>query len=551
LYRYDEFDRKFLEARVAQYRDQVRRRLAGQLSEDEFRSLRLMNGLYLQLHAYMLRISIPYGTLSSAQLRGLAHVARRWDKGYGHFTTRQNIQFHWIRLEDTPDILAYLATVQLHGIQTSGNSFRNITTDPFAGAAADEIEDPRPYCEIVRQWAALHPEFSFLPRKFKIAINATPEDRTAVKIHDLGLNLRRNEQGELGFQVLAGGGLGRTPILAQTVRDFVPRRDMLAYITACLRVYNQYGRRDNLFKSRIKILVQALGIDRYREAVETEFEAMGDERAALALPDAAVAAMQAQFAPPSYPDASDDEADLTRARAAEPEFARWVKYNVKPHKAAGHAIVVVSLKRHGKVTGDCSAGQMELLAELAERLSFGEIRITHDQNMVLPHVRKSALYDLWLRLAAAGLATPNIGLASDIICCPGLDYCGLATARSIPISQALATNLAKREEDIGPLQIKISGCINACGHHHVGHIGILGLEKNGAESYQITIGGSDGANAALGTIVGPAVPAHEVAAAVDRLIDVYLRLRRDGEQFPDTCRRVGAAPFKEALYVAR
>ena len=551
MYRYDDFDRKFLEERVAQYRDQVRRRLAGQLSEDEFRSLRLMNGLYLQLHAYMLRISIPYGTLSSAQLRGLAHVARRWDKGYGHFTTRQNIQYHWIRLEDTPDILAHLATVQLHGIQTSGNSFRNITTDPFAGAATDEIEDPRPYGEIVRQWSALHPEFSFLPRKFKIVLNAAPDDRAAVKIHDLGLNLRRNDKGELGFEVLVGGGLGRTPILAQTVRDFVPRREVLAYITACLRVYNQYGRRDNLFKSRVKILVQSLGIEKYRQEVEAEYAAMGVEREELDLPDAVVAAMQAQFAAPAYPDASGDAAELSQALAAEPDFARWVKYNVKPHKAAGHAIVVVSLKQPGKVTGDCSASQMELLAELADKLSFGEIRITHDQNMVLPHVRKAALYDLWLRLGAADLATPNIGLASDIICCPGMDYCSLATARSIPISQALATNLAKREGEIGSLQIKISGCINACGHHHVGHIGILGLEKNGAESYQITVGGSDNAQAALGGIVGPAVAAHEVPATVDRLIDAYLRLRRPGEQFPDTYRRVGLAPFKEALYVAR
>ena len=551
LYRYDEFDRKFLEGRVAQYRDQVRRRLAGQLSEDEFRSLRLMNGLYLQLHAYMLRISIPYGTLSSAKLRGLAEVARRWDQGYGHFTTRQNIQFNWIRLEDTPDILAHLATVELHGIQTSGNSFRNITTDPFAGVASDEIEDPRPYCEIVRQWAALHPEFSFLPRKFKIAINAAGEDRAAVMIHDLGLYLRRNDQGEIGFTVAVGGGLGRTPILAQTVRDFVPRRDVLAYITACLRVYNQYGRRDNLFKSRIKILVQSLGIEKYRQEVETEFAAMGDEREALALPDEAVAAMQAQFAPPAYADAAGDKAALLAAIAAEPEFARWVERNIRPHKQPGYSIVVISLKPPGRPTGDCSATQMNAIADLADALSAGEIRVTHDQNLVLPYVRQGALYDLWLRLGAAGLATPNIGLASDIICCPGLDYCSLAAARSIPIAQALAMHLAKREAEIGPLQIKISGCINACGHHHVGHIGILGLEKNGAESYQITVGGSDNAQAALGGIVGPAVAAHEVTATVDRLIDAYLRLRHEGEQFPDTYRRVGLAPFKEAHFVAR
>ncbi|MDE2227460.1 MAG: nitrite/sulfite reductase [Alphaproteobacteria bacterium] len=551
MYRYDEFDRKFLAERVAQYRDQVRRRLAGQLSEDEFRSLRLMNGLYLQLHAYMLRISIPYGTLSSAQLRGLAEVARRWDKGYGHFTTRQNIQFNWIKLEETPDILAHLAAVQLHGIQTSGNSFRNITTDPFAGVAGDEIEDPRPYCEIVRQWAALHPEFSFLPRKFKIAINAADADRAAVKIHDLGLYLRRSDRGEIGFAVTVGGGLGRTPILAQTVRDFVPRRELLAYISACLRVYNQYGRRDNLFKSRIKILVQALGIEKMRQEVEDEYAAMGDEREALALPDEAVAAMQAQFAPPAYADAAGDDAELAQAAASEPDFARWIERNTRPHKQAGHASVVISLKPVGRPTGDCSASQMRTVADLADELSFGEVRVTHDQNLVLPHVRKSALYDLWLRLGAGDLATPNIGLASDIIACPGLDYCGLATARSIPVAQALAVHLAGREAAIGPLQIKISGCINACGHHHVGHIGILGLEKNGAESYQITVGGSDGEQAALGGIIGPAVAAHEITATVDRLIDAYLRLRRDGEQFPDTYRRVGLAPFKEALYVAR
>ena len=551
MYRYDEFDRKFLEERVAQYRDQVRRRLAGLLSEDEFRSLRLMNGLYLQLHAYMLRISIPYGTLSSAKLRGLAEVARRWDKDYGHFTTRQNIQFNWIRLEDTPDILAHLAAVELHGIQTSGNSFRNITTDPFAGVAADEVEDPRPYCEIVRQWAALHPEFSFLPRKFKIAINAAAEDRAALKIHDLGLSLRRNERGEIGFEVLVGGGLGRTPILAQTVRDFVPRRDLLAYITACLRVYNQYGRRDNLFKSRIKILVQSLGIEKYRADVEAEYAAMGDEREDLALPDEVVAAMQAQFAPPAYRDAAGDDAELRRAMATEPEFTRWIERNTRPHKRAASAIVVISLKPPGRPTGDCSASQMDAVAALADAVSFGEVRVTHDQNLVLPHVRKAALYDLWMRLGAADLATPNIGLATDIISCPGLDYCSLATARSIPVAQALAQHLAQREAAIGPLQIKISGCINACGHHHVGHIGILGLEKNGAESYQITVGGSDSARAALGGIVGRAVAAHEVTATVDRLIDTYLRLRRDGEQFPDTYRRVGLAPFKEALYVAR
>ncbi|HZL58699.1 MAG TPA: nitrite/sulfite reductase [Stellaceae bacterium] len=551
MYRYDQFDRRFLEERVAQYRDQVRRRLAGELSEDEFRTLRLMNGLYLQLHAYMLRISIPYGTLSSAQLRGLAAVARRWDKGYGHFTTRQNMQFNWIRLEDTPDILAHLATVEMHGIQTSGNSFRNITTDPLAGVADDEIEDPRPYCEIIRQWAALHPEFSYLPRKFKFAVSAAAEDRAAVKIHDLGLYLRRNAQGEVGFTVLLGGGLGRTPLLGQVVRDFIPRRELLAYITACLRVYNEFGRRDNLHKARVKILVQSLGIEKMRAAVEAEYAAMGAEKEALALTDETVAAMKRFFAPPAYEDAASDGAALRRAVAAEPAFARWVKYNTQAHQQPGHAAALISLKPPGRPTGDCSAEQMELIADLADQLSFGEARVTHEQNVVLPHVRQSALYDLWMRLGTLGLATANVGLASDIIACPGLDYCSLATARSIPVAQDLAVLLARREEEIGKLAIKISGCINACGHHHVGDIGLLGLEKNGEEHYQITIGGGDREDAALGAIAGPAVPGAQVTAAVERLIDAYLRLRRDGEAFTATYRRVGMTPFKEALYVAR
>ena len=552
MYRYDEFDRRFLEERVAQYRDQVARRLSGQLAEDEFRSLRLMNGLYLQLHAYMLRVAIPYGTLNPVQLKMLAHVARRYDRGYGHFTTRQNIQFNWIKLAETPDILADLAKVEMHGIQTSGNSFRNITTDPFAGVASDELADPRPICEILRQWATLHPEFSYLPRKFKIAVSAASEDRAAVRIHDLGLYLRRDEAGETGFEVLVGGGLGRTPILAQTVRDFVPRSELLAYVTAVLRVYNRYGRRDNLFKSRIKILVQALGIEKMRLEVEAEYAAMAAEKAELALPAAAVAAIEAQFSPPPYAAAgAEDAADLARAAKSEPHFAGWLARNTHPHKQPGYAIVTISLKPVGLPPGDCTAEQMELIADLAAELSHGEIRVTHDQNLVLPHVRQAALYDLWLRLGTAGLATSNIGLASDIIACPGLDYCSLATARSIPVAEQLARHLAAREAEIGRLQIKISGCINACGHHHVGHIGLLGLEKNGEESYQVTIGGSDREDAALGAIVGPAVAGNRVVAAVDRLVDAYLAQRREGEDFPATFRRVGMAPFKEALYVAR
>jgi len=549
LYRYDEFDLRFLDERVVQYRGQVARRLAGQLTEEEFRPLRLMNGLYLQLHAYMLRVSIPYGTLSSDQLRMLAHVARVYDKGYGHFTTRQNIQYNWIKLEETPDILADLAKVEMHGIQTSGNSFRNITTDPFAGVTADEIEDPRPWCEIIRQWSALHPEFSFLPRKFKIAVSAAQEhDRAAVKMHDLGLYLRRNAEGEVGFRVLIGGGLGRTPYLGLVLREFLPKRDLLAYLEAALRVYNQHGRRDNIFKARIKILVHALGIEKLRGEVEAEFAAMTTDK--LELPEAAVYAIAKQFAPPPYADSSGDDALLERLTAAEKLFARWVRNNTHAHKAPGYAIVSISLKPPGRPPGDCSAGQMELIADLAEELSHAEIRVTHEQNLVLPHVRKRALHGLWLRLTEAGLGSANIGLASDIIACPGLDYCGLANARSIPIAQVLGERLAAREEAIGPLAIKISGCINACGHHHVGHIGILGLDKNGEEFYQITIGGSDDEHAAIGAIAGPAVAAKDVPGAVDRLIDTYLHLRRGEERFPETYRRLGMSPFKEALYAA-
>ena len=549
MYRYDEFDRRFLERRVAQYRDQVRRRLDGRLSEDEFRPLRLQNGLYLQLHAYMLRIAIPYGTLSSAKLRMLAHVARRYDRGYGHFTTRQNIQFNWIKLEETPDILAELATVELHSIQTSGNDIRNTTADPFAGVAADEIEDPRPYCELIRQWSTLHPEFSFLPRKFKIAVSAAAIDRAAVRVHDIGLYLRRNAAGEVGFEVLIGGGLGRTPMIAKTLRQFLPKQHLLSYLEAALRVYNEFGRRDNLFKSRIKILVQSLGIEKMREAVEAEWAAM--DKGALELSPEAIADVARHFAPPLYaPPGDDDEESLDRASRANPAFARWLERNVTAHKAPGHAIATISLKPPGRPPGDASAEQMELVADLADAYSLGEIRVSYEQNLVLPHIRRAALPEVWQRLDAAGLGTANIGLASDIIACPGLDFCSLANARSIPVAERLSAHLAARDREIGDFHIKISGCINACGHHHVGHIGILGVDKNGEEFYQITIGGSADENAALGAIVGPAVSSEQVTNAVDNLIGVYLRLRSDGERFPDTYRRVGLAPFKEALYAA-
>ena len=548
MYRYDDFDHRFVDERVAQYRDQVRRRLAGQLSEEEFRPLRLMNGLYLQLHAYMLRIAIPYGALSSAKLRKLAHIARRYDRGYGHFTTRQNLQLHWIRLEDTPDILAELAQVEMHAIQTSGNSFRNTTTDPFAGVAADEIEDPRPYAEIIRQWATLHPEFSFLPRKFKIAISSSAEDRAAVKMHDLGLYLRRNEQGETGFELLVGGGLGRTPYIAQSIKDFVPRRDLLAYLEAVLRVYNRHGRRDNLYKARIKILVQSLGAEKFAQEVEAEF--LASDRDALALPETYVKEIASQFVVPHYDTTRVDEVALQQAIASDPAFARWMKHNVAPHKVPGHAIATISLKAVGQTPGDCSADQMDLVADLAARFSFGEIRVAYEQNLVLPHLRRDRLYALWQELEAAGLGASNIGLVSDIICCPGLDYCSLATARSIPVAQRLAQHLARREDAIGKFAIKISGCINACGHHHLGHIGLLGVDKNGEEVYQVTFGGDAGNEARIGAIAGPAVKSADVTQAVDRVIDAYVKLRQGEETFPETCRRLGAQPFKEALYAA-
>ncbi len=549
MYRYDEFDRRFLEERVAQYRGQVARRLNGQLTEEEFRPLRLRNGLYLQLHAYMLRVSIPYGTLSGAQVRMLAHVARKYDRGYGHFTTRQNIQYNWIKLDETPDLLADLATVEMHGIQTSGNCIRNITSDPFAGVAIDEIEDPRPYCEIIRQWSTLHPEFSWLPRKFKIAVSAALQDRAAVHVHDIGLYLKRSEAGEVGFQVLVGGGLGRTPIVGKVLRDFIPVRHLLSYLEAILRVYNEYGRRDNIYKARIKILVQALGVDKMRDAVEAEWATM--DHTPLDLAEETVAAIVRQFAPPAYAAAgADDEAALAASVEADADFARWVRHNVFPHKQPGYAVVTISLKPLGRPPGDASAEQLDLIADLSETHGFGEVRVTHEQNLVLPDVRRGDLAALYRALAAAGLGASNIGLASDIIACPGLDYCSLANARSIPVAERLGEHLAAREEEIGPMKIKISGCINACGHHHVGHIGILGVDKNGEEFYQITVGGSADENAAIGGIVGKAVPSEGVNGAVDKLLDVYMRLREDGEELPATYRRVGAEPFKEAVYGA-
>jgi len=550
MYRYDEFDNTLVAERAAQFRGQVARRLSGELSEERFRPLRLMNGLYLQLHAYMLRIAIPYGTLSSRQLRKLAEIARRYDKGYGHFTTRQNLQFNWPRLEDVPAILDELATVQMHAIQTSGNCIRNVTADQFAGAAADEIEDPRVYSEIIRQWSTLHPEFSFLPRKFKIAVTGAENDRAAVQVHDIGLRLRRNEAGEVGFEVLVGGGLGRTPVIGKTIREFLPKQHLLSYLEAILRSYNLLGRRDNLYKARIKILVNATGVDKFRDLVEEEWNHLRD--GALTLPEAEVARIQAYFAPPPYEALDSESSQYAAARRRDPDFALWVRTNVVAHKQPGYAIATISLKPTGGVPGDATAGQMEAVAELAERYSFGEIRVTHEQNLVLAHVRQADLHALWRALCGHRLATANAGLISDIICCPGLDYCNLANARSIPVAQRISQRFAdlKRQHDIGELKIKISGCINACGHHHVGHIGILGVDKHGEEFYQVTLGGSADDNAAIGKIVGPAFSAGDIVGAVETIVETYLTQRRAGEAFTATLARAGLAPFKEKLYAA-
>ena len=550
MYRYDEFDHQFVRERVEQFRGQVARRLAGDLNEDEFKPLRLMNGLYLQLHAYMLRVAVPYGTLSSRQLRKLAHIARAYDRGYGHVTTRQNVQFNWPELGDVPDILAELADVEMHAIQTSGNCIRNVTADQFAGVVADEIEDPRVYCEIIRQWSTLHPEFSFLPRKFKIAVTGSPVDRAATGLHDIGLRMCRNAAGEVGFEVLVGGGQGRTPMIAHTVRAFLPKQHLLSRLEAILRVYNQLSRRDNSYKARIKILVHETGLEKFAELVEAEWQQI--KNGALSLPVTEIARIHAYFAPPPYRDL-DDGADVLRDQAiANPAFAAWAATNVHAHKVPGYSIVTVSLKPHGGVPGDITDVQMEALADLADRFSFAEVRATHDQNLVLPDVETTALYDLWQALGADGMATPNAGLLTDIICCPGLDYCNLANARSIPISQRISQRFddLRRLHEIGPLQVKISGCINACGHHHVGHIGILGVEKKGTELYQITLGGSAAANATLGDIVGPALTDGEVVDAVETLVTTYLSLREDDEAFLDTYRRVGLEPFRENLYAA-
>ena len=549
MYRYDEFDRDFVSARVAQFRDQVERRLTGEISEDAFKPLRLMNGVYLQLHAYMRRVAIPYGTLSSRQMKMLAHVARKYDRGYGHFTTRQNIQYNWPKLADIPDILEDLASVEMHAIQTSGNCIRNVTADHFAGAAADEVADPRPYAEILRQWSSLHPEFSFLPRKFKIAVTAAENDRAAIQVHDIGLQLKRNEEGEIGFAVHIGGGQGRTPMIAKKIKDFLPEAHLLSYITAIMRVYNLHGRRDNKYKARIKILVHETGTEELAAQIEAEWAHLRESE--LRLPDADIARITEYFAAPELAVRAEGWTELAAWKKSDPGFASWVARNVRPHRHPDYGMVTISLKPIGGIPGDASADQMEAIADLAEQYSSDEIRVTHEQNLVLPHVALADLEPLYRALQAEGLATANSGLVTDIIACPGLDYCALANARSIPVAQEISERFGDqaRQEEIGDLKIKISGCINACGHHHVGHIGILGVEKKGAELYQITLGGSADENTSIGEIVGRGFEPEKVTDAIETIVSTYLSGRSGtDEAFIDYYRRVGAAPFKEALY---
>ena len=548
MYRYDEFDETFVHQRVEQFRGQVERRVKGELSEEQFRPLRLMNGLYLQLHAYMLRVAVPYGTLNARQMRKLAFIADEYDRGYGHFTTRQNIQFNWPKLPDVPDILAHLATVEMHAIQTSGNCIRNISADQWAGVAADEAEDPRPYAELMRQWSSLHPEFSFLPRKFKIAVTGAEADRAAIAYHDIGLRVKTNSVGEIGFEVFVGGGMGRTPMLGVRVRGWLAKDELLAYLEAIMRVYNLHGRRDNKYKARIKILVHELGADEFIAQVEEEYARIDAPR--VVPPEHELERIAAYFAPPDYEDLADDDPDHARHVVKNKKFAQWVERNVSAHKVPGYAIVNISLKPIGGIPGDASADQMRGVADLAENFSLDEIRVTHEQNLVLPNVARRDLFSVWQALVEHGLAEANIGLVSDIIACPGMDFCTLATARSIPIAQDISKRLGDiaRQRDIGDLKIKISGCINACGHHHAGHIGILGLEKRGEEYYQITLGGSADESASIGKIIGPGFSSETITDAVETIVDTYVGLRHNGETFLEAYRRVGAEPFKEAVY---
>jgi sulfite reductase (NADPH) hemoprotein beta-component len=541
MYKYDSYDQQMVDTRVAEFRDQVRRRLTGELTEDQFKPLRLQNGLYLQLHAYMLRVAVPYGTLNSSQMRLLGDIADKYDRGYGHFTTRQNIQYNWIKLEDTPDILAELAKVEMHAIQTSGNCIRNISSDQYAGAAADELIDPRPYAELLRQWSSFHPEFLVLPRKFKIAVIASEIDRAAMRLHDIGIKMVRNAAGEIGAQFYAGGGMGRTPMIAPLIAEFVPLDQLITFAEACLRVYNRYGRRDNKYKARIKILVHEIGRDEYVRQVQEEFAHLQTQ--GIEPPLAELERIKQHFVDPAYESGLSDELDLT-----DPDFRLWVARNTAAHKQAGYVIATVSLKPVGGIPGDATADQIRLMADIARDHSFDELRVTHAQNIVFPHVRKSELYAIWQRLDAAGLGTANLDMMGDIIACPGLDYCSLANARSIPVAQRISERFAAKEQDIGEMKLKISGCINACGHHHAGHIGILGVDRKGKENYQLLLGGSEGADVSLGQITGPGFDEDGVIDAVEKATDVYLAQREEGERFLDTYRRIGMAPFKEALY---
>ncbi|MEG8043139.1 nitrite/sulfite reductase [Sphingomonas sp. LR59] len=542
MYKYDEYDQAIVDQRVDEFRDQVRRRLSGELTEDQFKPLRLMNGLYLQLHAYMLRVAVPYGTLDGRQMRMLGHIARKYDRGYGHFTTRQNIQFNWIQLDQTPDILQELATVEMHAIQTSGNCIRNISSDQFAGAAADEVADPRPWAELIRQWSTFHPEFTYLPRKFKICVIAADEDRAAMRLHDIGIGLHVRD-GELGAKIYVGGGMGRTPMISHEIRDFVPADDLMSYLEACLRVYNRYGRRDNIYKARIKILLHEIGADEYRRQVEEEFAAV--KGLGLDPPRAELERITSHFGAPDFD--ANASTDIDRS---DPDFAVWLDQNVKAHKQPGYAIVNISLKPIGGIPGDASADQIDVMADLGTRYSFDELRVTHAQNIVLPHVRIADLHAVWSALNDAGLAEANLDLISDIIACPGLDYCSLANARSIPLAQKIATRFGSldRQRDLGELKLKISGCINACGHHHAGHIGILGVDKKGTENYQLSLGGSGAEDVSLAKITGPGFSEDGVVDAIERVTDRYLQVRDPGERFLDTYRRVGFETFKEAIY---
>ena len=547
MYQYQDFDKAFVKDRVSEFRQATQRRIDGVITEDEYKPLRLQNGLYLQLHAYMLRVAIPYGTLSSKQMRCLADIAERWDKGYGHFTTRQNIQFNWMKLSDVGDVLDALAAVDMHAIQTSGNCIRNVTADHFAGAARDEIEDPRPTAELLRQWSTAHPEFAFLPRKFKIAISGAEQDRAVIAFHDIGLQIVKNENDEHGYRVLIGGGLGRTPLIGQEIKSFIPKKDLLPYLESVMHIYNRFGRRDNKYKARIKILVQEVGLEETKVQIQEHFDSIKELHQPVS--EDVIRQIEAGFSPPDFTDVTDY--DLTSELSLSASFARWYNKSVSSHKDENHVSVTISLKKHGATPGDATASQMRIMADIADKYAYDELRVSHEQNIILPHVPKSYLLQVYEALSKAELGTSNIGLVSDIIACPGLDYCSLATARSIPIAQQIATHFdkLKLEHDIGPLKIKISGCINACGHHHVGHIGILGLDKAGVENYQITLGGDGTQDAAIGDRTGPGFSYEDIIGAIDKIIHHYLAARQDaGETFLAYYRRVGMAPFKEALY---